>query len=83
MFFYTYVLQCKDDERYVGYTHDLRKRLEEHARGKSYWTSLHGPIKLIYYEACLNENDAKQREKYFKSTIGRRFLTKRLWGVLQ
>ncbi len=64
----------------MGYTHNLRQRLEEHSRGKSYWTRLHGPVKLIYYEACLDENDAKQRERYFKSTIGRRFLTKRLRG---
>ncbi|MBI4160228.1 GIY-YIG nuclease family protein [Candidatus Wolfebacteria bacterium] len=78
MFFYVYVLQCKDGERYVGYASNLRKRLEEHKRGKSYWTKTRGPLRLIYFEGCLNEDDARQRERYLKSTIGRRFLTNRL-----
>jgi len=33
---------------------------------------------LIYYEACLNEQDARQREKYLKSGMGKRYLKNRL-----
>jgi hypothetical protein len=29
---------------------------------------------LIYYEACLNEQDAFKREKYLKTTYGKRYL---------
>jgi len=36
------------------------------------------PLKLVYYEACLNENDAIAREKYFKTGFGRRFLRNRI-----
>ncbi len=79
MFFYTYVLlSLKDNKCYIGYTNDLKRRLEEHDSGKNFSTKSRIPFKLIYYEACLNENDAKQRELYFKATVGRRYLSKRL-----
>ena len=79
VFFYTYVLlSLNDGEYYVGYTNNLRKRLEEHNSGKNFSTKPRRPLRLIYFEACLNEDDAKQRERYFKSTIGRRYLSKRL-----
>lgn len=79
MFFYTYVLLSdKDNNYYIGYTNNLKRRLEEHNKGENYSTRLRVPLQLIYFEACLNEKDAIQREKYLKSTIGRRFLKKRL-----
>lgn len=78
-FFYSYVLLSGMDFRhYVGYTIDLRRRLEEHRGSKSFATKCRLPFELIYYEACLNMADAKQREKYLKTTAGRRFLAKRL-----
>ncbi len=63
---------------YIGYTNDLKKRVEEHNSGKSFATKPRRPLKLLYYEACLNKDDAENRELYLKSTIGRRFLSKRL-----
>lgn len=84
MFFYTYILvSLKDGKYYVGCTNNLKRRIEEHNTGKSFATKSRIPFKLIYYEACLNEDDAKQREKYFKNTVGRRFLSKRLRGFKQ
>jgi len=35
-----------------------------------------GPFELKYYEACLNKEDARQREKYLKSGMGKRYLKK-------
>ena len=79
MFFYTYVLLSNQDNNYyIGYTNNLKKRLEEHNSEKNFSTKPRIPLDLIYFEACLNEQDAKQREKYLKSTIGRRFIKKRL-----
>ncbi|MCX6702825.1 MAG: GIY-YIG nuclease family protein [Candidatus Wolfebacteria bacterium] len=84
MFFYTYVLKSfHDGNHYIGYTNNLRRRLEEHNSGKNLSTKGRIPFKLIYFEACLNEEDAKQREKYFKNTIGRRYLSKRLRNYRQ
>lgn len=79
MFFYVYVLESlKDKERYIGYTNNLKRRLEEHKNGLSFSTKYRLPFKLIYFEGCLNENDAKRREGYLKTTQGRRFLGLRL-----
>ncbi|MFH1894444.1 MAG: GIY-YIG nuclease family protein [Patescibacteria group bacterium] len=79
VFFYVYVLESlKDGKKYIGYTNNLRKRLEEHNKGKSFSTKPRLPLKLIYFEGCLNEEDAKRRENYLKGTQGRRFLGLRL-----
>lgn len=63
---------------YTGYTKDLRKRLKEHNAGRSEYTKHRGPYELIYYEASLNEGDAKAREKYLKTGRGKRYLKSRL-----
>mgnify|MGYP001614204872 CR=1 FL=1 len=76
--FYAYVLINKDNFMYTGFTYDLRKRFKEHNDGKSTYTKHRGPYTLIYYEACLDENDARQREKYLKSGTGKRFIKNRL-----
>ncbi|MBU0619602.1 MAG: GIY-YIG nuclease family protein [Patescibacteria group bacterium] len=79
VFFYIYVLESfKDGNRYIGYTNNLKRRLEEHKKGLSFSTRFRLPIKLIYFEGCLNQEDAKRRENYLKTTQGRRFLGLRL-----
>jgi putative endonuclease len=77
--FYTYVLKSKKDTNlYYGYTKDLAQRFEEHRRGKVESTKNRRPLVLVYYEACLTQTDALQRERYFKTYRGRQFLAKRL-----
>lgn len=79
--FYTYILlSLKDKERYVGYTKDLKKRIKEHIKGLVESTRNRRPIELIYYEACLNEDDARKREKYLKTKWGFLYIEKRLKG---
>jgi len=76
---YVYVLQSsKDKKRYVGYTKNLKLRLEKHKKGLVASTKDRRPLKLIYFEACLNQQDATKREKYFKTHFGKMFLKKRL-----
>ena len=48
----------KDNKFYVGFTKDLKKRFDEHNKGIVSSTVFRRPLKLIYYEACLNETDA-------------------------
>jgi len=77
--FYTYILLSKKDGNwYTGSANDLRKRFKEHSDGRVLSTRRRGPFDLIYYEACLNEQDARQREKYLKSGPGKRYLHNRL-----
>ena len=79
MFFCVYCLQSeKEREFYVGYTNNLKRRIGEHNQGKNTSTRPYLPWKLIYYEACLDEQDARRREKYFKTTQGGRLLKRRL-----
>ncbi len=78
--FYVYVIKCSDDGIYIGCTKDLKKRFETHKSGSVESTRKRLPIELIYYEACLNKNDAFHREKYLKTTYGRRYLKNRLKG---
>jgi putative endonuclease len=81
--YYTYVLQStKDSNFYVGFTKDLKQRFEQHDKGFVEATKNRRPIKLIYYETCLNQSDAVRREKYLKTYHGRIFLKKRLKSYL-
>ncbi|EFK11609.1 GIY-YIG catalytic domain protein [delta proteobacterium NaphS2] len=81
--YYTYVLQSeKDGNFYVGFAKDLKLRFEKHSKGQVESTKDRRPLKLIYYEACLNRNDATKREKYLKSFHGRMFLKNRLKSYL-
>ena len=76
---YVYVIKSiKSDYWYTGSTNDLRKRFKQHNEGKSMYTKPRGPYKLIYYEASLNEQDARSRELYLKSGMGKRYLKNRL-----
>ncbi len=78
-FFYVYVLRSTaDGDFYTGYTHDLRNRLDEHRRGAVPSTKHRLPIELVYYEACLNQQDATHREKYLKTAWGKRYLKARM-----
>jgi len=77
--FYVYVLQSlKDKMWYTGYTTNLEKRVEEHNKGLVYSTRKRKPFRLIYWEGSLNENDAKMREVYLKTGMGKRYIRNRL-----
>lgn len=77
--YYTYVIRSRKDGRlYTGSTSDLRKRLKDHNEGKVHSTKGRRPFELIYYEACINEQDARTREKYLKSGMGKRYIKNRL-----
>ena len=79
MYYYVYVLLSeKDGNFYTGYTNDIKRRLDEHNSGKVYSTKLRLPVKLVYYEGCLNQQDATKREKYLKSGNGKIYLRNRL-----
>jgi len=77
--YYTYVLRSINDGKlYIGYTDDLQRRLRLHKEGKVIATKGRLPISLIYYEACLSEEKAIKREKYFKTGFGKNFLKTRI-----
>jgi putative endonuclease len=76
---YIYILRSKKDGKlYTGCTNDLQKRLKEHNANKVVSTKNRGAFELIYYEACINQQDAYTREKYLKTGMGKRYLKNRL-----
>jgi len=67
---------------YVGYTGGLKKRVEKHNSGLVPATKERQPLKIVYYEACFNKDDAVKREKYLKTSWGKRFIKNRIRGYL-
>ena len=75
--YFVYVLYSqKFDKKYVGMTADLEKRLAEHNAGFTKSTKPFVPWKVIYLEKFSFRSEARNREKYFKSASGRRYLKK-------
>ncbi len=72
----------KDNKFYTGYTKNLKLRFKLHEEGKVDSTKERRPLKLVYYEACLNQQDATHREKYLKTYLGKMFLKNRLKSYL-
>ena len=83
MYYYIYVLESeKDGEFYTGYTKDLRNRLKQHNNGEVHSTKNRKPLKLVYFEGCLNQQDATHREKYLKTSWGKRYIKNRIHNYL-
>ena len=80
--FYVYVLEEENKgSMYIGYSLDLKRRVQEHNQGLT--KSTKGRTwHCIYFEGCLDQRDARRRELYFKTTAGRRALKTRLQGYL-
>jgi len=76
---FTYVLQSKkDDNLYIGSTNDLKRRTKQHNNGQVKSTKNRMPLKLVYYEAIPTKKRAEEREQYFKTSWGKRFVKKQI-----
>ena len=77
---HTYVLKSlKNGKRYVGNTDLLPEdRLKEHNYGSNKFTKGNKPFELIYQESHLNKTEARKRENFLKSGIGRKYLDEKL-----
>jgi putative endonuclease len=73
--YFVYVLRSKiKNITYVGCTNDLHRRFVEHNSGKSRFTRKYKPWEIIYSEEVSSQLEALQKEKYFKSSAGRKKL---------
>ena len=67
--YYVYLLKSREKETkniYIGYTSDLKRRIEEHCSGVTLTTRALLPVDSIYYEAYKSKEDAKRRERALK-----------------
>ncbi len=70
-----YVLRSRHDgKRYVGITNDLQRRLAEHRSGNTKAGQLLHEFEVLHTETFSNYTNARLREKYLKSSTGRRWL---------
>jgi len=79
--YYVYFLFLDNKKIYKGFTIDLKRRMGEHGAGKVNSTKNRKPT-LIHYEAYLLKTDAERREKFLKTTEGRRLLKQQLKDLL-
>lgn len=78
---YVYLLRSigRPDQTYVGFTQDLKARIQDHNQGKSYHTSKFKPWQLVTYLGFSDRSRALEFEKYLKSHSGKAFANKRLF----
>ncbi len=78
--FYVYVLQSQKNKNwfYIGYSDNLKNRYTTHSHGKVKSTKGYRPLHLVYYEAYLNESDARKREIHLKTHQQKDILKERL-----
>lgn len=70
--YYVYFLEMNNGQIYTGSTKNLKSRMGEHERGNVKTTSKYLPIRLLGYEGYSLKSDAQRREKYLKTTEGKR-----------
>jgi len=60
----------------------LHQRIDTHSKGRVNSTKNRLPLKLIYWEGCIEQSDATKREKYLKTAWGKRYIKNRLQNYL-
>lgn len=64
---YTYIVKCRDNTYYTGWTKDLDRRMQAHNRGNgAKYTRSRRPVCLVYYEAYRTKEEAMRREREIK-----------------
>ena len=80
--YYVYILRMSNRQLYTGFTANLKVRVKQHQTGKVISTKDKRPVSLIHYEVYLKETDARRREKFLKTTEGKRLLRMQIRDLL-
>ena len=73
--YYVYVLySLKDTKRYIGYTENIKNRIQQHNNGFVKSTFNRRPLNLIYIETTHTKEEAMARERFLKTGKGREYL---------
>lgn len=63
----TYIVKCRDDSLYTGWTNDLEKRLRAHNEGRgAKYTKSRRPVTLVHCEVFGTKEEAMRREYEIK-----------------
>ncbi len=75
---YTYIIRCKNNTLYTGYTTDIIRRMEEHKKGiNSKYTRAKGFDKLEVFFESYSKSQAMKLEYYIKKLSK----SKKLWII--
>ncbi len=75
--YHVYILLNEANTKtYTGVANDVQERLEEHNVGKVKSSRAYRPYRIVHTEAFVTLSEARQKEKFYKSTTGRRKLRK-------
>ncbi len=79
--YYVYLIRSLSSpgERYIGFTADLKERMDAHNSGASQHTSKFMPWELVAYHAFAAKRRAQEFEHYLKTGSGQAFANKRFW----
>ncbi len=65
--FFVYLVECRDNSFYCGYTTDIKQRIINHNKGiGSKYTKRRRPVRLIYFEEFSSKSEALKREYQIK-----------------
>ena len=82
--YWVYILFSeKDHLLYIGFTTNILNRVKKHNEGGTKSTAPRRPLRLIFCEYYLFEDDARKRELYFKTTMGKRTIKLMLTSTLE
>ena len=80
--YFVYFLKLSNQDIYKGMTNDVQRRITEHNNGNVESTKAYRPLTLIGYEAYYLKSDAERREKFLKTTEGRRLLKQQYRDII-
>ena len=64
---YVYILKCRDNTLYTGWTTSLEKRLKAHNSGRgAKYTRARLPVEIVYFEEFEDKKEAMKREYAIK-----------------
>lgn len=79
---YVYYLLMANSQVYTGSTSDLKRRVGQHQSRRVITTKKYHPIRLIGYEAYALKSDAQRRERFMKTTEGKRLFHQQFRDIL-
>ena len=79
--FYVYLIKSisNPEQKYIGKTDDLKKRLTQHNAGYSIHTAKYKPWELVNYFAFSSKDAALEFERYLKTGSGYAFAKRHFW----
>ncbi len=77
---YVYIIKSihRPEKTYVGFSADVKQRIQDHNDGKSKYTTQYKPWEILWVGTFAKEQTARDFEKYLKNASGKAFMRKRL-----